>query len=269
MISQSSYIISYENKISTIYNNRFTIIIPAYNEEERIFPVLNDVCHFIVENKLPWEIIVAVDGYDSTYTIVKRLANIYKFIIIDRNQSRTGKGGAIKRVLSKITGEYIILMDADNSIGFNEIIKAVNELEKNDVIILSRYIRQNTIPLMRRFLSRGFNLIVRTMFGLNISDTQSGYKLFRSDLFVKAMGKVTVTNASYDISLLYHVKKMGGKIIEIPAIYMHADNGKLRPISMAMSFSISLFALRIRNSPIYVYVPQFIIDLYRRKFRWI
>ena len=268
-ISHSSYIISYENKISTIYNNKFTIIIPAYNEEERIFPVLNDVCHFIDENKFPWEIIAAVDGYDSTYTIVKRLSNTYNFIIIDRNQSRTGKGGAIKRVLSKITGEYIILMDADNSVGFLDIIKSINLLESNDAVILSRYTRNNKIPPLRRFLSRGFNIVVKSLTGLRVSDTQSGYKLFRSDLFIGAMRRVTLTNASYDFALLYHIQKLGGKIIETPVVYTHSKNGKLKPISMAFSFGISLVAFRIRNSPIYPYVPKFLIDLYQRKFRWI
>ena len=80
---------------------------------------------------------------------------------------------------------------------------------------------------------------------------------------------VTVTNASYDVALLYYIKKMGGRITETPAEYTHADNGKLNPLSMAMSFGISLVAFRIRNSPLYSHVPQFLIKLYRRKFRWI
>lgn len=267
-VGESSYI---DNEINLpgIYSRTFTLVLPAYNEKDRILPVLNDVCSFISKHNIPWKVIVAIDGNDITFDIATRFADKYNFLNIDRSHARNGKGGAIKRILSKIEGEFTILMDADNSIGFNEIIKAVQELEKNDVVILSRYNRNNTIPLVRKFLSRGFNIIVRTLFSLNISDTQSGYKMFRSDLFVKAMRKVTVTNASYDVALLYHVKNLGAKILEIPASYKHAENGKLSPFSMAMSFSISLFALRVRNSPIYAYVPRFIIDLYRRKFRWI
>ncbi len=264
-----SFSLDNEINLQGIYSRTFTLVLPAYNEKDRILPVLNDICSFISKHKIPWKLIVAIDGNDSTFEIAVRFAEKYNFLIIDRSHGRNGKGGAIKRILSKIEGEFTILMDADNSIDFGQIIKAVRVLEKNDVVILSRYKGNNAIPFMRRFLSRGFNLIVRTMFSLHISDTQSGYKMFRSDLFVKAMRKVTVTNASYDVALLYHVKNLGAKIIEVPASYKHSDNGKLSPFSMAMSFAISLVALRVRNSPLYVYVPQFMINFYHRKFKWI
>ena len=258
-----------EELIPEICMKRFTIIIPAYNEEARIKPVLENLCSFISFNHLPWEVIVSIDGNDATYDIVGSFAENYDFISIDQNNVRSGKGGAIRRVLPKIDGEFIILMDADNSIGFLDIIKAVHRLKESDAVILSRYSGKNSIPLLRRFLSRGFNIIVRFITGLNVSDTQSGYKLFRSDLFVNAMRRVTVTNASYDVALLYHIKKMGGQITEMQVEYTHADNGKLHPLSMAMSFGISLVAFRIRNSPLYAHVPKFLIDLYHRKFRWI
>ena len=258
-----------EKQIPEIYMKRFTIIIPAYNEEKRISPVLNDICRFITENKLPWQVIVAIDGNDTTYDIAVSFAETYDFISIDRSHERSGKGGAIKRVLPRIDGEFTILMDADNSIGFLDIVEGVQQLEKSDAVILSRYAGKNSIPLLRRFLSRGFNITVRSITGLNVSDTQSGYKLFRSDFFVHAMRRVTVTNASYDVALLYHIKKMGGRITETPTEYTHSDNGKLNPLSMAMSFGISLVAFRIRNSPFYAHVPRFLIDLYHRKFRWI
>ncbi len=258
-----------EKPIPDIYKRRFTIIIPAYNEEARISPVLNDICRFISENRLPWDVIVAIDGNDATYDIARNFAETYGFITIDRSHERSGKGGAIKRVLPEIDGEFAILMDADNSIDFTDVVGAVQQLEKNDAVILSRYNSRNSIPLLRRFLSRGFNIIVRSISGLNVTDTQSGYKLFRSDLFVNAMRRVTVTNASYDVPLLYYIKEMGGRITETPVEYTHADNGKLSPISMAMSFGISLVAFRIRNSPLYSHVPRFLIDLYHRKFKWI
>lgn len=92
-------------------------------------------------------------------------------------------------------------------------------------------------------------MIVRSITALSVSDTQSGYKLFHTDLFVNAMQKVTLTNASYDVALLYHIKKLGGHITEMPAKYSHANNGKLNPLSMTLSFGISLFAfMLIENS---------------------
>ena len=258
-----------QNRIPEIYLKRFTIIIPAYNEEARISPVLNDVCHFISENQLPWDVIVAIDGNDSTYDIAKTFAEIYHFLRTDKSYGRSGKGGAIQRVLPKIDGEFTILMDSDNSIAFFDIVRAVPLLGSSDTVILSRYSEKNKIPLLRKFLSRGFNLVVRSFTGLKVADTQSGYKMFRTEFLLTAMQRVTVTNASYDVPLLYYIKEMGGRITETPVEYTHADNGKLNPISMAISFGISLVAFRIRNSPVYSHVPRFLIDLYHRKFKWI
>jgi len=258
-----------EGNLNPIYLKKFTIVLPAYNEEKRITPVLNNICHFIVENKLPWDIIVAIDGNDNTHDIARTFAENYDFITIDRSNGRSGKGGSIRRVLHEIDGEFTMLMDADNSMDFLDVVRAVPLLVKNDVVILSRYTGNNSIPLLRRFLSRGFNIIVRSVTGLNVSDTQSGYKIFRTEFFVASMQKVTVTNASYDVPLLYYIKKMGGRITETPAEYTHADDGKLNPLSMAMSFFISLVAFRIRNSPLYSHVPGFLVKLYHRKFKWI
>jgi hypothetical protein len=87
-------------------------------------------------------------------------------------------------------------------------------------------------------------------------NTQSGYKLFRSDFFVSAVQRVTVKNASYDVALLCHIKKIGHQNTETPAEYTLPDDRKLSPLSMAISFGISLGGFRIRNSPLYAHVPQ-------------
>lgn len=258
-----------EGNLNPIYLKKFSIVLPAYNEEKRIKPVLNNICHFIVENKLPWDVIIAIDGNDTTYDIARTFSDNYDFITIDRSNGRSGKGGAIKRVLLEVHGEFTILMDADNSIDFVDVVRAVPLLENSDVVILSRYAGNNSIPLLRRFLSRGFNIIVRSVTGLSVADTQSGYKIFRTEFFTVSMQKVTVTNASYDVPLLYYIKKMGGRITEMPAEYTHADDGKLNPLSMAMSFFISLVAFRISNSHLYSHVPRFLVKLYHRKFKWI
>ena len=63
-----------EKQIPDIYLKKFSIIIPAYNEEKRISPVLNDICRFITENRLPWDVIVAIDGNDTTYDIAVSFA---------------------------------------------------------------------------------------------------------------------------------------------------------------------------------------------------
>ncbi|MEM3873259.1 MAG: glycosyltransferase, partial [Nitrososphaeria archaeon] len=102
---------------STAINNTntpsTTVIIPAYNEEKRINGLLKELTDFISVNQIEWNIIVSIDGSDHTEDIVKEFSSKYPFVSYVKNGERSGKGGAIKRVIQRATGELIILMDAD------------------------------------------------------------------------------------------------------------------------------------------------------------
>ncbi len=268
-LQQSNILEDRENSLPAIFGKRFDIIIPAYNEEKRIRPVLDEVCHFISEDQLPWKVIVAIDGNDGTIDIVREFASRYSFISYLASNGRGGKGAAIKRSASMISSNYVILMDADNSIRFDQIVERIPLMVQYDVVILSRYNDTNEIPALRRIISRGFNFLVRTMTGLNVSDTQSGYKMFRSNEFLEALSKVGATNTFYDISLLYHLQKSGNVINEIDTPYIHDEGSKFNPFAEVIGQGVSLVAFVVRHSRFYPYVPEFLIDLYKRKFRWI
>ncbi len=268
-LQQSNILEDRENSLPAIFGKRFDIIIPAYNEEKRIRPVLDDICQFISKNQLPWKVVVAIDGNDGTIDIVREFSSRYLFISYLASNGRGGKGAAIKRSTSMIGSDYVILIDADNSIKFDQIVERIPLMEKYDVVILSRYNDTNEIPALRRIISRGFNFLVRTMTGLNVSDTQSGYKMFRSNEFLEALGKVGATNTFYDISLLYHLQKDGNVIHEIDTPYTHDNGSKFNPFAEIIGQGVSLVAFLVRHSRFYPYVPEFLIDLYKRKFRWI
>ena len=254
---------------SYLLKNQFTIIIPAYNEEKRIIPVLNDITNFISLNKLPWHVIIAVDGNDDTSKIVKSFAMLHPFVICNESPGRNGKGGSIKRATTNLSGEYVILMDADNAISFQHVVEKIPLIKENTGLILSRYHSGNEVPFVRRFLSRSFNVSVRALTGLKIKDTQSGYKIFKQKEFIDALKKVGVTNTFFDIPLLYHISSAGGKIVEIPADYNHTKEGKFNPFGGAISLGISLITFKIRHSKLYDYVPDWMKSLYMRKFRWL
>ena len=97
---------------------KFSIIIPAYNEEKRIKPVLEDIVDYITINGLNWDVILAIDGNDGTEALAKKFLSRYDNIRIVRAAGRSGKGGSIKRSLNLVKSDFVILMDADNSIPF-------------------------------------------------------------------------------------------------------------------------------------------------------
>ncbi len=259
-----------ERMIPDVYRKSFTIIIPAYNEIKRISPVLNDICSFIYENDLPWEVIVSIDGNDGTDNLVNEMMIRFPFLAYTKGKGRDGKGAAIKRAISIASGEFFILMDADNSVSFREIYVAIPEIENNDVVILERYSSErNHIPFFRRFASRGFNILVQSLLGLRVSDTQSGYKIIRSELAKRSFDSMTVTNTFFDVAFLFKVKQFGGRIKEKPVVYSHDGESKFNVVSEVLGQGMSLLAFRIRYSPIYKHIPKSLKNLYYRKFRWI
>ena len=132
-------------------SGRISIIIPAYNEENRIKPVLNELVSFIQKNGFSWNIIVSIDGNDGTLNLVEELSEKYPFISTVKGSGRSGKGNAIKRALGVADGDFVILMDADNAIPIGCILSNINLIEKYDVINFDRYkSKGNSIPFLRR-----------------------------------------------------------------------------------------------------------------------
>ena len=247
-----------------------TIIIPAYNEESRIKGVLDEISDFISTNNADWGLIVSVDGDDGTADIVQRYSSIHPFIKLNRGTERGGKGNAIKRVVNKSAGEFTLIADADGAVSLQEILRGFSFCNAYDVILFDRYsIDGNEIPLYRRIPSRGFNMLVRTMLGVNVRDTQCGYKLIRTDFIKKAFSRIGVTNTFFDVALLYHINKIGGRIKEIDVKYSHNEESKFNILPEIIGQGVSLFAFRLRHSRFYKYIPRWANELYLRKFRWI
>ena len=247
-----------------------TIIIPAYNEEVRIGKILEEIKDFVATNNVKWDVVVSIDGNDGTEEIVKGISSSYPFIKYNKGQGRSGKGNAIKRVINSSTGEFTLIMDADGAVSLVDIIKNFHYLTDCDVILFDRYSTDgNRIPLYRWVPSRGFNILVRTMLGLNVRDTQCGYKIVRTDLIKEAFKRVGVTNSFFDVALLYHIKKMQGRIKEVDVMYVHDEKSKFKIGAEIIGQGVSLLAFRLRHSRFFKYAPHWAIDLYLRKFRWI
>jgi glycosyltransferase involved in cell wall biosynthesis len=256
-------------KIGPLLQHTFTVVIPAYNEEEVIGKTLDEVCDFISTRGLNWNVVISIDGNDGTESIVSSYAATFSFISTMKSNARGGKGAAIKRVLNAINSDYVILMDADGSMSFQNVIENLHFLKEYDGIIFSRYNNDNRIPFIRRFLSRGFNILVQASLGIRVRDTQSGYKAFKSDIFVKSMRKVGSTNTFFDVALLYFLKQEKVLVKEIESHYNHRDESKFHAIGEVIGQGVSLAAFRVRHSRFYKHIPKNLTDLYYRKLRWI
>ncbi len=265
-----------QNENNTMFNQydwlkaRVDIVIPAFNEEKRIEPVIKSIVSFIEENKPEWRLIIALDGDDRTEEIISKYMKMYNFIFISRSNSRSGKGSAIKRTANLVDSDFVILMDADGAISFSTIVNYIRKGISSDITIFSRYLNsENNIPLHRMIISRGFNMLLKIILGIDINDTQSGYKIIKTDLFRDALKNVSVTNTFFDVDLLYHLKKNGVTSEEIPTKYNHSEGSKFNPITEVIGQGVSLLAFRIRHSRIYKHIPPQMEKLYYAIFLYI
>jgi glycosyltransferase involved in cell wall biosynthesis len=246
-----------------------TIIIPAYNEEKRIGRVLQEISEFITINNLNWNLIISIDGNDGTEEIVKDYSKKYSFISYNKKGSRAGKGAAIKRVVKEATGEFTIIMDADGSVNFQAITDNLSLVNNYDVIIFDRYSKKgNRIPALRRIPSRGFNALVKVLFGIRVNDTQCGYKIVRTEMLKRAFSQISITNAFFDVALLFYLKRSGARIGEVEVAYDHSKESKFNIVALIMGEGVSLVAFRVRHSRFYKYIPEWTKELYYKKFRW-
>lgn len=251
-------------------NHSFDIIIPAYNEEKRIGPVLEDVCGFIQRNKLPWKVIVSVDGNDRTEEIVAGFSKIFGFVTTIKNKTRSGYGGAIKKGILNGQGEYAIVLEADGAMDLMDVIRNLHFLREYDIINFDRHSgNEQNIPLVRRIASRGYNLYIKVLLGLKVEDIQGGYKVFRMEIAKPLFRKITISDGFFQAALFYHAKKKGLKVIEINVPYKHQHGSKFGMSRMILGGFVSGVALRLRYSRFYRFIPTSFVELYYKKFKWI
>ncbi len=235
---------------------KVSIIVPAYNEEERILKTLNDYYNtFNTTFRNNFELIVEMDGCtDNTPEIVREFSRGKNNIRILEFPKRLGKGGGIKEAFKIANGEIIGFTDADDSTPAKEFLKLIKEIENGyDVVLGSRWLKESRVlipqPLYRQILSRGFNLLVRIFFGLSIRDTQCGAKVFRKDVVDAVLSDLQVNGFAFDVELLYLAHKKGFRIKEVPIEWYNDKNSTLDVKKVVPEMFMALVKVRLYHSP--------------------
>src|SRR3989338_8848407 len=229
---------------------KLSIVIPAYNEEQRIQNTLSAFeWHF--SRRYNTEIIVVCDGNtDKTPEIVAKYSKRHKHVHLLTFPIRLGKGGGLVEGLKTAKGDLIGFVDADSSTStadYDHLIQALLK-KKIDGAIGSRYLRESRVlvkqPLYRKFLSRGWNLLVRLMFWIPFTDTQCGAKVFRKETIQEVIPKMKSHGFEFDVELLWRMQKSGYKIVEVPTTWLHMEQSKFR-IADIMGMLVRLLRIRL------------------------
>ena len=234
-------------------NNPFlSIIIPAYNESERIPKTLLDIDHRLSDVSFDYEIIVVNDGSkDNTAEVVNGMMKMVKKIKLIDNKENKGKGGVVKQGMLLANGDFRLFMDADNSTSIDQFMNMIPFLsgngERYDVVIGSRALKESTLdpsqPIYRKIPGKLGNLFIQIFLLWGISDTQCGFKAFRKDAAINVFSISKIKGWGFDVEILDLAKKLGYKIKEIP---VHWVNDERSNIKISSYFNVLIETLKIR-----------------------
>jgi dolichyl-phosphate beta-glucosyltransferase len=243
---------------------KISIIIPAYNEEKRIGVTLKSYGEFLDQksrqDNFDYEIIVSINNTrDNTEGVVKSFqAKNEKISYL--NLIKGGKGYAIKEGFKDALtreSDFIGFVDADMATppeAFYYLIKASAE-NNYDGVIASRYIKgSRVIPkysFRRTVVSRLFNVLVRSLFLMNYTDTQCGAKLFRRRSLERIIDLIEITQWAFDVEMLYLCDKNGFRVKEIKTIWSEiSDQGRLKLGRASIQMFFAVWQLRVKYSPL-------------------
>ncbi|RAO64778.1 uncharacterized protein BHQ10_000790 [Talaromyces amestolkiae] len=212
--------------------NKYSVILPTYNERKNL-PI---ICWLIEktfrEQNLDWEVIIVDDGSpDGTQEVAKQLQKVWgtNRIILKPRAGKLGLGTAYVHGLQFATGNYVIIMDADFSHHPKYIPKMI-EIQKEsnaDIVTGTRYAKRGDLKggvygwdLIRKFTSRGANLIADVMLMPGVSDLTGSFRLYKKSVLEKVITSTESKGYSFQMEMMVRAKALGYKVEECPITFV-------------------------------------------------
>ena len=227
-----------------------SVIIPTYNESQRITSTLVQIIEYLDSSEFTYEIIVSDDGSsDNTKAQVERFEKSNSKIKL-LALTHKGKGWAVRNGLNYAKGTYRFICDADLSMPINYLERFLPpNIDHSDIVIGSREIkgaRRIGEPQIRHIMGRIYNLLIRFIFCINISDTQCGFKCFRWENVESIFAKQCINGFAFDMEVLFLAKKSNLIIKEIGIDWYYKDLSKVRPGIDPLLMALDLIKIRWR-----------------------
>lgn len=211
--------------------SKISVIVPAYNEGKRIESTLNSLFSTFPREEI---IVVSNGSKDNTVEILKKWKEKHSNLKFVEFPEKLGKGGAIIEGIKLTEGDWIGFIDADDAFDLGHIKNSLSDLSDYDCIIASKWKDKNIFqvnePMIRKLLSRVWNILVRVLLNLDYCDTQAGAKFFKRGVKEKIGDNFISKGFAFDVDLLNKIKRNNFKIKEIyvPSRFIEGSTFKLR-----------------------------------------
>lgn len=242
-----------------------SVIVPAYNEEERLPMMMDESLEYLEERKkklksFTYEVIVVDDGSkDKTTQTAQSYCNKYgsdKIRVLTLAKNR-GKGGAIRLGMFSARGRYLLFADADGASKFSDFTKLENEMKnmKKDssnraVVCGSRaHLEEESIAqrsFFRTILMKGFHFVVWFLCVRGIKDTQCGFKLLSREAAVLLFSNLHVERWAFDVDMLFLAQYFNIPVGEVAINWTEIEGSKMVPVFSWIQMGKDIILIRLR-----------------------
>jgi len=234
-----------------------SIVIPAFNEEDKIGRDLEAASSFLAKQDVPSEVIVVDDGSGDSTARTAEDTHIHPGAIqikIIRLEKNRGKGEAVKRGVLESRGKIVIVADSGACVPYINALPVMDRIREDlvDIGLASRRHKKTVIrrnrPPMRRLYSRLFHLAARIFAGLprGVSDSQCGFKVYRGESARFLFRQCRTTGYLFELEILLRASRSGLRIEEFPVEWTCDLDTRLKPASDARRVLKELFTIKTR-----------------------
>jgi glycosyltransferase involved in cell wall biosynthesis len=234
------------------------LLIPAYNEERRIEPVLREYGRYFQEQYTgKFQLVTVLNGCrDNTLDVVQQVAKEFPAISALEFKEPIGKGGALIEGLKLAPlADFIGYVDADGATSPRAFHDLLKRMPGADCVIGSRWLPGAVLHVeqsgRRRFASRMFHLMIELLFHMRIRDTQCGAKVMRRQAVEKIHPNLRIADMAFDINLLYALKRAGFRVLEVPTEWTDKIGSKVALGRTSLTMFFSALRVRLIYSPFY------------------
>jgi len=234
---------------SKLATRNISVIVPAYKQEKTIVKDLQNIESVLKKTGFDYEIICVVDGMvDKTFQNARSVSG-RRLRIIGYEQNH-GKGYAVRYGMSKARGGLVAFIDAGMDINPKGIPLLLEHMFWYDSDVIVGSIRHSAskaegYPFKRRIYSIGYHLFTRFLFGLRITDSQRGIKIFKRNVLEKVLPRMLVKKFAFDIEMLAVAKQLGFKKIHDGPVEMDMKRLKYSSIHLTTVLDMLIDTLAV------------------------
>lgn len=215
---------------------KLSIIMPMYNSTD-IITNLEEAKKALNKVTPDYEIILVNDGSTNNCIDLTRKIKDEKIKVVGYEKNK-GKGYAIKYGFNFTKGDYVAFVDCGRDLNpkqLRDFLKIIKD-KKVDIVIGSKRHPESVVnyPLIRRFMSKIYQISNKILFNLSVQDTQVGLKLFKRQVLENIMPRIAIKSFAFDLELLVLAQKYKYSIIEAPITMRYQFKSTINPVNVSL-----------------------------------